>query len=203
MNWIVDLDTALLRLFNAELTHPLLDQFIPLFSDFDAWMIPFIILLIVIVIKERLKGVLIVVGLGLAILLSEAMSTEVMKELVDRIRPCHSHTWVRLIEGYCPKSPAFTSSHATNIVAAITFLSFFFPRWLLFVMVPLAILVGYSRVYLGVHYPLDVLGGAILGVGCGWGVFLVFKMLVFPKIGIEVRPARATGEESTTRRKSA
>jgi undecaprenyl-diphosphatase len=204
MNWIVDLDTALLHLFNQELTHPLLDRFVPLFSDFDVWMIPFIILLIVIVIKERLKGVLIVAGLGLTILLSEAMSTEVVKELIDRIRPCHTHEWVRLIEGYCPKSPAFTSTHAANIFAAITFLSFFFPRWLLLVMVPLAILVGFSRVYLGVHYPLDVLGGAILGVGCGWGVFLVFKTLVFPRIGIEMRPARATEEEaSTKRRKSA
>jgi undecaprenyl-diphosphatase len=183
------------------LTHPLLDRFVPLFSDFDVWIIPFIILLIVIVIKERLKGVLIVAGLGLTILLSEAMSTEVVKELIDRIRPCHTHEWVRLIEGYCPKSPAFTSAHAANIFAAITFLSFFFPRWLLFVMVPLAILVGFSRVYLGVHYPLDVLGGAILGVGCGWGVFLVLKTLIFPRIGIEVRPARTTEEESFTRRR--
>jgi undecaprenyl-diphosphatase len=203
MNWIVELDTALLRLLNVELTHPFLDRFIPLFSYFDKWIIPFIILLIVIVIQERLKGVLIVVGLGLTILLSETISTWVVKELVDRIRPCHIHEWVRLIEGYCPKSPAFTSSHATNICAAITFLSFFFPRWLLFIMVPLAIIVGYSRVYLGVHYPLDVLGGALCGVGCGWGVFVVFQNLIFPRIGIEVKPARATLEEgpSTKRRK--
>jgi len=202
VNWIMDLDTSLLRLLNVELTHPLLDRFIPLFSDFDVWKIPFILLLVVIVIKERLKGVFIVVGLGLTILLSETISTKIMKEFVERIRPCHLHEWVRLIEGYCPESPAFPSSHATNICAAITFLYFFFPRWLLFVMVPLAILVGYSRVYLGVHYPLDVLGGAILGLGCGWGIFLVFKTFVFPRIGIEARPARVTAkEESSTKRR--
>lgn len=204
MNWLMDLDTALMRLLNLQWTHPFIDRFLPLFSDFDVWMIPFIILLIFIVIKERLKGVLIVVGLGLTILLSEAMSTEVMKELVDRIRPCHIHEWVRLIEGYCPKSPAFTSSHATNIVASITFLSFFFPRWLFFVTVPLAILVGYSRIYLGVHYPLDVVGGAILGAGCGWAVFWVFKQFVFPRIGIEVKSARPKpeGGSPTKRRKA-
>jgi len=203
MHWLVDIDTALLRLLNVQLTHPILDRVIPLFSHFDVWKIPLIALLIIIVIKERLKGVLIAAGLGLTILLSEAMSTMIVKEIIDRIRPCHIHEWVRLIEGYCPKSPALPSSHATNIVAAITFLSFFFPRWL-FVMIPLAFLVGYSRVYLGVHYPLDVIGGAILGAGCGWAVFAVLKKFVFPRVGIELKPLGATPDEesSTTGRKS-
>jgi undecaprenyl-diphosphatase len=201
VNWLMDLDTALMRLLNVELTHPFLDWFLPLFSDFDVWMIPFIILLIIIVIKDRLKGVLIVAGLGLTILLSETMSTRVVKELVGRIRPCHIHEWVRLVGSYCPNSAAFTSTHAANITAAITFLSFFFPRWLLFVMVPLAIIVGYSRVYKGVHYPLDVIGGAILGIGCGWGIYVLLKKVVFPRIGIEVKPARATLEEGSSTKK--
>jgi len=197
MKWLIDIDTALLRLFNLELTHPVLDRVIPLFSDFDFWKIPLIFLLLFIVIKERLKGIIIVIGLGLTILLSEAMSTTIVKELIDRIRPCHIHEWVRLIEGYCPKSPALPSSHATNIVAAITFLSFFFPRWL-FVMVPLALLVGYSRVYLGVHYPSDVVGGAILGAGCGWAVFTLLKTFVFPRVGIELKSIRTTSDEKSS-----
>ncbi len=201
MNWLMDLDTALMRLLNVELTHPFLDRVLPLFSDFDVWIIPFIILLIIIVIKERLKGVFIVAGLGLTILLSETISTRVVKELVGRIRPCHIHEWVRLVGSYCPNSAAFTSTHATNITAAITFLSFFFPRWLLFVMIPLAIIVGYSRVYKGVHYPLDVIGGSILGIGCGWGIYVLLKKLVFPRFNIEVKPARATEEESSTKKR--
>jgi undecaprenyl-diphosphatase len=194
VNWIVNVDTSILKFFNLELVHPFLDRFIPLFSHFDKWKIPLIVLLIVIVVVRRKEGVLIVVGLGLTILLSEAMSTMVLKELIDRVRPCHINEWVRLIEGYCPKSPAFPSSHATNIAAAITFLAFFFPRWL-FVMIPLALLVGYSRVYLGVHYPLDVVGGWILGVLCGWALFIIFKTVVFPRLGIKLRHAHATLEE--------
>jgi undecaprenyl-diphosphatase len=137
----------------------------------------------------------------LTILLSETISTRVVKELVGRIRPCHIYEWVRLVGSYCPNSPAFTSTHAANITAAITFLSFFFPRWLLFVMVPLAVIVGYSRIYKGVHYPLDVIGGAILGIGCGWGIYMLLKKLVFPRIGIEVKTARATlPDKSRTKR---
>jgi len=204
MNWLVEIDTTLLRLLNLQGVHPVLDRVIPLFSHFDLWKIPLIALLIFIAIRERLRGVLIVVGLGLTILLSEAMCSLVVKEFIDRIRPCHIHAWVRLIEGYCPKSPAFPSSHATNITAGITYLSFFFPRWL-FAMVPLALLVGYSRVYLGVHYPLDVVGGAILGAACGWAVFIVFKKLVFPRVDIELQSAtvKSKKKSSTKRRRSA
>ncbi len=204
MNWLVEIDTTLLRLLNLQGAHPVLDRVIPLFSHFDLWKIPLIALLVFIAIRERLRGILIVVGLGLTILLSEAMCSLVMKEFIDRVRPCHIHAWVRLIEGYCPKSPAFPSSHATNITAGITYLSFFFPRWL-FVMVPLALLVGYSRVYLGVHYPLDVVGGAILGAACGWAAFIVFKKLVFPRVGIELKSAtvKSKKKSSTKRRRSA
>jgi ABC-type transport system involved in cytochrome bd biosynthesis fused ATPase/permease subunit len=110
MNWLMDLDTALMRILNVELTHPFLDRFVPLFSHFDVWIIPFIILLSIIVIQKRLKGVLIVAGLGLTILLSETISTKVVKELVDRIRPCHIHEWVRLIRSYPSFSPGGSSS---------------------------------------------------------------------------------------------
>jgi membrane-associated phospholipid phosphatase len=71
-------------------------------------------------------------------------------------------------------------------------------------MVPLALLVGYSRVYLGVHYPLDVVGGAILGAGCGWAVFVVFKRLVFPRLRIELKSAHAkSNKKSAAKRRGA
>jgi hypothetical protein len=67
MNWVVDVDTSLLRLLNIQWIHPFLDRVIPIFSHFAAWRIPLIVFLILIMVKERLKGFIIVAGLGLTI----------------------------------------------------------------------------------------------------------------------------------------
>ena len=61
---------------------------------------------------------------------------------------------------------SFPSSHAANTFAAGTFLALRFPRWRPVLAIP--VLVAYSRVYVGVHYPSDVFGGAALGAGVGW-----------------------------------
>ncbi len=194
MNWIEQIDTALLRVLNVQCANPVFDRLLPLFSRAETWMIPLIGLALFIVLRERRRGIFILVGIGLTLLLSETMSTWVMKELIERARPCHIHEWVRLM-GYCPKSPSFTSTHAANSFAAATFLAFFFPRWR-FPMLGVAVLIGYFRIYKGVHYPLDVLGGAILGAGCAWAVFLLFRDLILPRFGITLRESsKCVGDE--------
>lgn len=163
------LDLLLLRLINVELANPLLDRVIPFFSKLSRWEEAIAVAAVLILLKEGKRGLLIFGGVALVLLLSEGLSSGVLKPLVDRTRPCHLYPWVRLLGAFCPKSPAFTSSHAANMFALTTFLSFFFPR-LRWPLLGLASLVSLSRVYVGVHYPFDVLGGALLGVGCAWAV---------------------------------
>lgn len=174
---MIDIDTALLRLLNREWATPFLDRLIPIFSKVNYWRLPIILLLIAIIIRYRLWGLSIAAGLGLCILLGEGASTLVVKELVDRVRPCHIYEWVRLIEGYCPKSPSFPSSHATNIMAAALFISLSLRRWPFFALGGvIATLVGYSRIYLGVHYPLDVIGGWVVGGCCALAISWLHRL---------------------------
>jgi undecaprenyl-diphosphatase len=70
----------------------------------------------------------------------------------------------------------FVSSHASNSFAVAAFVSMFFSRrWLTILMFTWAVLVCYSRIYLGVHYPLDVICGGILGFSVGAGIYLLEK----------------------------
>lgn len=109
-------------------------------------------------------------SLGAAILLSDQSSSHLFKMWVERVRPCNALEGVLTPVG---KSSAysFPSSHAANMGASMFLLSVYFRRWT-WAFVTIALLVGLSRIYLGLHYPSDVLGGYVLGAGIG---FLVWR----------------------------
>jgi undecaprenyl-diphosphatase len=120
--------------------------------------------------------------------ISDLAARRVVKEVIPRERPCHmvgaqmSYPNTRLVPGEeCPGSPSFPSNHAANM-AAVAAIGLWFTRrkirwfWLL---IPL--IIGYSRIYLGYHYPLDVLGGWVMGSLMGGGVLWTLKgMLLSP-----------------------
>ncbi len=105
------------------------------------------------------------IPLLLALLLATLAADQVLKPIVERQRPFAATPQVEVIGGR-PQDSSFPSGHATNAFAAACVLSIVGTEpaalwWLL------AALIAYSRVYLGVHYPLDVLAGAVIGIGCG------------------------------------
>ena len=114
---------------------------------------------------------LVVLSVAILITFSDQASV-LVKESVGRYRPCHNELLkdkVQLINGACGGMYGFVSSHAANAFALTTFLIFFFRRkdFALF-MYLWASMVCYSRVYGGVHYPFDVLGGMLLGIFLGF-----------------------------------
>lgn len=116
------------------------------------------------------KGLLFMAGLvGLGILLADQAASGLLKPLVARPRPCHEpvlEAVVHLVRGKCGGPYGFASSHAANFFAmAVLFAQFLrLPYWGRFGALFLASMVAYSRIYLGVHYPGDVVVGAMLGL---------------------------------------
>jgi undecaprenyl-diphosphatase len=98
----------------------------------------------------------------------DILSHEVFKPFFHRPRPCGSLDNIRLLVP-CPKSFSFPSTHAMNIFAIAVFMGSYYPNWTGFLSA-MTILVSLSRIYIGVHYPLDILSGAFLGTifALGW-----------------------------------
>jgi undecaprenyl-diphosphatase len=112
-----------------------------------------------------------IIALGAA----DIISFEIIKPIVARERPCWLLPHVTLVQGYCGGSYGFTSNHAANafsvwVVAAKTFGA---RSWQSILILTLATAVSISRVYLGVHFWGDVIGGAFLGLIVGWSAWAI------------------------------
>ncbi len=154
------------------------DTMMLLITRKETWIPFFLIILWYIVKKYRSKAVLIIIALALLILASDQLSG-LLKDTIARLRPVHDPEIGSLVHNVLRKGGlyGFVSAHAANSVAILVFTSRIFKRRSYYVLLLIwTLLFCYSRIYSGVHYPLDLLGGALLGWGVG---VLVFKLLMF------------------------
>jgi undecaprenyl-diphosphatase len=162
-------DERIFRLVNEGWLHPALDHLMPFATDARNYTTPFILAAILILYMGRLRGLRFLALAAVSVVVADAISTHVFKHVVLRTRPCIALEGVRQLVG-CVNSPSFPSNHAANAAALATLATLFMPR-LGLPAVALAMLVGYSRIYVGAHYPLDILVGGVLGIA----VALVFS----------------------------
>jgi undecaprenyl-diphosphatase len=155
---------------------PFLDALMPWITQVGHFYVPLGILWLVLFWRGGRQERIFLVGILATVGLSDVISSHLIKPLVDRVRPCHTIEPVRLFFS-CKKSPAFPSSHAVNVACA-GFLLGARRRWLILPVVPLALAVGYSRIYVGLHYPLDVLGGYAIGLAIGAAAWLVLRKVM-------------------------
>jgi undecaprenyl-diphosphatase len=165
--WLVELDQKLFLLVNGRWHTAFLDRIMPIITDQSNWVPVLVGLWVAVMIwggrRGRTAGVIAI----LALALSDLVSSHLLKPLVGRVRPCNalSPAQCRLLVG-ASNAFSFPSSHAANSFSMATVFSSAWPRvsWLLFAI---AGVVAYSRPYVGVHYPLDSVAGALLGFACG------------------------------------
>ena len=135
------------------------------------WIPLYLLLLFFVWRKSKNKMWIVMLSVAILITLSDQISVHLFKEIFQRYRPCHNlflKDKVNLIHGECGGLYGFVSSHAANTFALTTFLSFFFRRKdFALCMYLWASFVSYSRVYVGVHYPFDIVGGMALGIMLG------------------------------------
>jgi membrane-associated phospholipid phosphatase len=170
MHWLEALDTALFHFINRSLSNPFFDGLMPILSGAGAVMHWFVLAVAVAFLaamifggaRARLCAILIL----FAGALGNGLVVNTIKHAVHRPRPCMALSDVVERLG-CTTSGSMPSAHAANWFAA-TMIAFIFYRrklWLVLPVLLMAIAVSFSRVYNGVHYPADVLAGAILGLG--------------------------------------
>lgn len=135
--------------------------------------------------QEPRRWWLVLAGLVLCFLLADQGSVHLFKETVGRLRPCHALEGVRMFRTHCSGQYGFVSSHAANAFAVVTFLMLRYRNskriWHTLLLPLWAVATCYSRVYLGKHYPGDVicgaLFGAIIGLAVWWLCTLIEKKL--------------------------
>lgn len=167
---LLSIDVWLFRLINQGMQNPVFDFLAPVLTNKNNWTPVFIIVIIALAWKGGTRGRIVLLLTIPVILLSDQLSASVLKPLIGRIRPCVALDNVNALLGV-KTSYSFPSSHAANSFAAATLFSFFYPgRKIMFIT--LALVICFTRIYVGVHYPFDVIAGAVLGILCA---ILVYK----------------------------
>lgn len=175
MSWLQGLDESLFRFINQTLSNPLFDVFMPWLSG-NRILIPIgILAAAVFVWRGKGRAVLFLLLLAIAFGVTDGLVCNTLKHAIGRVRPCAALENVHLLVG-CGANGSMPSAHAGNMFAA-AMVAFLFYRRSAWVMFPLAAAVGFSRIANGVHYPSDVVVGAILGMGTGFAVVFTLNAL--------------------------
>jgi undecaprenyl-diphosphatase len=163
MRLIADIDLWLFRLANAGGASPWLDRFFLWLTAPPARGWIFVLLALALSVFGGRRGRAAVLVMLAAVAATDLTAAELVKPALDRLRPCFALPEVSLLLPRQAHSPSFPSSHAANAFA-VAVLLFPVSRSLGVGGILIAALIAYSRLYLGVHYPSDLLGGTVLGI---------------------------------------
>ena len=177
---IISIDHWLFHQINQVWTNPVFDLVFVFIRQAELWVPFYLFLLVFGLVNFGKKALWWSATLIMTAIISDLVSSSIIKNIIFRLRPCRNPdlaNQVRVLVNYCPKSSSFTSSHACNHFALAFFIFITLNqtgswRWLLFLW---AFLISYAQVYVGVHYPLDILGGTLAGSSIGYMMSIFYK----------------------------
>jgi len=174
MEQLLSYDRQFFKVINNQWSNPFFDWLMPWLRNAELWYPLYLFLLLLILGNFKKTGwVWLLFAIGVVVC-CDFLSSSVLKIYVHRIRPCNEPSiasWIHVLVGYRPQSNSFTSSHATNHFGMAAFFYFTlkekFKTWpaLFFLW---AFGISFAQVYVGVHYPLDVFCGGLIGILIGY-----------------------------------
>lgn len=200
------IDAKIFRYCNGSIVNPVLDWLMPFMTEFRRWRVFLILVWCWLVLFGKTKGRWAAFMLIPLVAASDQLTASVLKPLTERMRPCevlgNVHFWygengwiwtpAEVVGGF-KTSFSFPSTHASNITASMLFLSLVYRRWLPYICLSIAVLVSFSRIYNGVHWPSDVLGGMLTGAALAWAAYEIFKR-VYKEKKEEEKPKTSEAE---------
>lgn len=167
-------DQQIFLLINESWSASFLDSFLPFWREKRNWIPLYFIMLVIAIIKLKKHAWWWIVLFIATVSLADIVSSHLMKPLFERIRPCQAGSGIETLMNLrlpnCPSNRSFPSSHAANHFAMAFFIFFsqapkmYWSRWLFILW---ATIICWAQIYVGVHYPGDILGGAIIGLILG------------------------------------
>ncbi len=178
INTIVKIDKNLMIFLNKTLSNPIFDILMPIITNQKFLTIIGVVLIIYLGFYAGKRGKITLIVLIFAAGISDAICAQIIKPWIGRIRP--SHEFVEYINLLVSKGGkwSFPSNHAANSFAFATVLSYFYDKNKTMIF-SIASVIAFSRVYVGVHYPLDIIFGSLLGYTVSWiilSVWVIIKM---------------------------
>lgn len=179
------IDTTWFLAINNGMQSAFLDMVCPFMRNQKNWYVFYVLILWICYKKWQQKSIWILGAAIVLIVVSDQISANLIKNTVQRLRPCNEPSLAGMVNNIvgCGKGFSFVSAHATNHFAIAVFLSTLFYReyqWVLYIALFWAASIAFSQVYVGVHYPFDVLCGGLLGSLFGYitGKFIDTKLTV-------------------------
>lgn len=198
---IQDMDMQVLSLFNGS-DNIMLDQMVQILTSGLTW-IPLYVMLFFVVMRnnETMGQIALVVGSAIfSVLFADGLVDGIIKQLAERWRPSNDPTFkymVQVVDDIRPKGYSFCSAHAANTMSLAVFFSLLIRSKMLTITLVIWSLINcWTRLYLGVHYPSDILCGMIIGIIVGILVYLLYYKIylrISPKINYISNQYTSTG----------